>query len=74
MTHCVSSSALRDADDAESSSIVARSDAAVVSSVVSRPREAALAATAPIAWAAAVRMFWKKALNVCEKVFKECTR
>jgi len=57
MTHCVSSSALREADDAESSSIIARSEAVVVSSVVSRPREAAFAAAAPRAWAAALRIF-----------------
>jgi len=57
MTHCVSSSALREADDAETSSIIADSDARVVaSSVVSRLREAALAAAAATAWAAALRM------------------
>jgi len=61
MTHCVSSSALREADEAESSSTMAESDARVVaSSVVSRPREATFAAAAPRAWAAALRM-------ICEK-------
>lgn len=61
MTHCVSSSALREADEAEISSIIARSDAlVVVSSVESRPREAAFAAAAARACAAAVRMFCLK--------------
>ena len=54
----MSSSALREADDAESSSTIADSDARVVaSSVVARPRAVALAAAAPRAWAVAVRMF-----------------